>query len=87
MFLKRVECDEGEQLSVDESKTYFCSGRYLGRAKDRSRAGEAVRHFCFNGVVPAGKMFVMGDHIDSYDSRYIGFVDKAEVVGRAWPIF
>ena len=41
-------------------------------------------------VVPEGKLFVMGDHRQaSTDSRRdsVGFVDTADVVGRAWLAF
>jgi signal peptidase I len=37
-------------------------------------------------VVPPGKYFMMGDHRhDSLDSRYWGFVPRANIVGR--PLF
>ena len=36
-------------------------------------------------VVPAGDLFLMGDHrSDSEDSRVFGPVPVANVVGRAW---
>jgi signal peptidase I/conjugal transfer pilin signal peptidase TrbI len=29
----------------------------------------------------------MGQHKDSYDSRYFGFVDKNRILAKAYPIF
>jgi signal peptidase I len=48
-------------------------------------------HHAFAPVtVPAGKLWLMGDHrSESYDSRYVGAVPKRDVIGRAfvtiWP--
>jgi signal peptidase I len=60
-------------------------------------AGEVPSRITFKVTVPAGKLWVMGDHRDiSADSRYHladpdgGFVPESDVVGRAvaviWPI-
>ena len=86
-IFKRIQCDEGDILTVDAAKSFFCNGEFLGTAKDYSRQGEKMQYFEFNGKIPQDSMFVMGEHRDSYDSRYFGFVDKSRVRARLYPIF
>lgn len=86
-LLKRVGCNQGQLLTVTDQKEYFCDGKWLGKAKDRSRLGSPIQNFKFNGLVPRGKFFALADHKDSYDSRYFGFVELSHVVAKAYPIF
>jgi len=85
--MKILGCNEGDLLTVDAEKKFYCNGEYLVRAKDISLKGEPLQHFVFNGQIPKGVMFVMGQHKDSYDSRYFGFVDKNRILAKAHPIF
>ncbi|WP_173201746.1 S26 family signal peptidase [Geobacter sp. SVR] len=86
-MLKVIGCNEGDQLTVDAEKKFYCNGEYMVRAKDISLKGEPLQHFVFNGQIPKGVMFVMGQHKDSYDSRYFGFVDKNRILAKAYPIY
>jgi conjugal transfer pilin signal peptidase TrbI len=85
-MFKRVVCSEGESLRVEDLK-YYCGEFFLGNAKTHSLTGMTVKNFIFNGKIPQGSLFVMGDHKDSYDSRYFGFISKKEVTGIVYPIF
>lgn len=85
--MKILGCNEGDLLTVDAEKKFYCNGEYLVRAKDVSLKGEPLQHFVFNGTIPKGVMFVMGQHKDSFDSRYFGFVDKSRILAKAYPIF
>jgi conjugal transfer pilin signal peptidase TrbI len=86
-LVKRVTCDEGENLVV-KGRDYWCNGReYLGRAKERTLKGERLKSFTYSGVIPKGFCFVSGDHKDSYDSRYWGFLAKKDVSALAYPLF
>jgi len=84
--LKQIGCDEGDYLQ-EMMGDYFCGMEYLGRAKERSLKGEPLSRFTYRGAVPPGKIFVVGDSVDSFDSRYWGFLDKREIIAKAYPIF
>jgi conjugal transfer pilin signal peptidase TrbI len=86
-IFKVIRCDEGDTLTVDADKRFFCNGEFLSVAKDYSLKGEKMQYFAFNGKIPKGFMFVMGEHRDSYDSRYFGFVDKSRVRAKLYPIY
>lgn len=85
-FIKRAGCTSGETLKV-EKDYYFCNGEYIGHAKRKSLKGDPLTPFVFNGTVPEGVVFAIGDHPDSYDSRYVGFISHHRVQEVAWALF
>ncbi len=95
-LIKKVGCMPGDVLEITPSRDYYCyhmgESYYLGRAKDRSLKGEPVVNFnpCGSGyckvVVPEGEFFLIGDHKDSYDSRYMGFLNAKSILGCLKPI-
>jgi signal peptidase I len=86
-LIKMVRCDEGDDLVVDRDKVLTCNGEYVGQAKDTALNGTKLQNFVWNGKVPAGMFLPMGEHKDSYDGRYYGFVAKADVLKKAHPVF
>jgi conjugative transfer signal peptidase TraF len=84
--IKRVGCDEGETLSR-RGRDFFCEEEFLGHAKERSQKGEPLAPFQFSGKIPPGEVFLVGDHPDSFDSRYFGLVEKSNYQAWARPIF
>lgn len=86
-IFKIIRCDEGDTLTVDAGKRFFCNDEFLGVAKDYSLKGEKMQYFAFNGKIPKGFMFVMGEHKDSYDSRYFGLKEKSRVRAKLYPIY
>ena len=80
-FIKKITCADGSVLAMQDDG-YFCNGEYLGRAIKKK-----AQPFVWNGAIPKDKLFVMGSHADSYDSRYFGFIDRKEVTARVVPIF
>ena len=87
-IIKEVTCAAGETLNVDvRNRFFYCNGIYLGMAKVITLKGARLPMFVFNGKIPAGKLFVSGQHRDSFDSRYWGFLDQTRVEALATPLF
>ncbi len=84
--MKIARCLPGEKLKVLD-RAYYCNGEYLGRAKEYSLKGEKVDNFIHDGIVPPGKIFVMGEHKDSLDSRYFGFIEAGHVTAIGHPLY
>lgn len=82
---KRVACVAGEVLKYERG-AHWCNAQYLGAVLKRDTQGVPLPEFAWNGPVPEGKVFLTGDHVRSFDSRYFGFVNAA-ALERLRPLF
>jgi|TARA_R110002096_G_scaffold14761_4_gene51999 conjugal transfer pilin signal peptidase TrbI len=85
-FVKRIVGVEGDVIEVRGRRIYV-AGVFVGEAKPFAQSGrplEAIE----SQVIPAGYVFMSGEHIDSYDSRYaeIGLIPRERIIGRAFPV-
>lgn len=85
-LLKMVGCAPGQLLRV-ESGEYYCGEKYLGLALANDSKGKPLPQFIHNGPVPAGSLFMIGNHPRSYDSKYFGFIHADSVLKKAYPIW
>ncbi len=72
-LMKRIACLAGQYLMVTISKV-FCDGLEIGTLRAANMKGEPIAPALYNGIIPKGQAFVMGDHPHSYDSRYFGLI-------------
>lgn len=88
-FIKRVIALPGDTVEIVNKKVAV-NGRFLDEPYARFAdprilpASTSPRDNLGPLVVPAGKMFAMGDNRDeSNDSRFWGFADLRQVIGRS----
>lgn len=79
-FIKIIKCKEGDFLQ-NENGVFKCNNKIIGVALPSDSQGMAIESFDFNNKIPKDNYFVMGTAMNSYDSRYWGFVRKEKITG------
>jgi signal peptidase I len=93
-FIKRVVATEGDTIQV-KNKVLYVNGQRVADPHAHFAEGATVqqpsqspRDYFGPVTVPKDRCFVMGDNRDrSLDSRYWGFVNRDDLVGRALVIY
>lgn len=91
-FIKHVGAMGGDRLEQDDETIFRCAAgsdecRVLAVRKPTDSRGRPVPDLQFNEVIPTGKLFLTNPHPRSFDSRYHGYFDVADVRGVAYPLF
>jgi len=86
--LKNIAGLEGDSVSVIETppSVKVCISKN-GQCKEFKRHGHLPVEQGMNGIIPENKMFVVGTHKDSLDSRYYGLVEKEVIEACAKFLF
>jgi len=83
---KIVSCTENELLNFKEN-SFYCNNKKIANFTIIDLNFNKIKPFEYSGVIPKNKIFVLGTHKYSYDSRTFGLIDKSSIVGNTIGIF
>lgn len=89
LVTKHALCMPGDRLTLTEAPSlhavktrdgrYYCNGLFLGQSLPFAHNGMKLDHMLWNGVIPAGMIYVGSPHPRGFDSRYIGLLPIARL--------
>jgi len=92
-YVKRLIATAGQVVQVLDGGVFVDGYRLTEERFDRTYTASdpRMRYGIEPTLVPEGRMYVLGDNsTDSWDSRYWGFVDERDLIGRpilrVWPL-
>ena len=89
LFVKRVIGEPGDGIATgSDGKDFYINGRFAARARETDSLGRPALPMRVNEPhLCPDCWFVLGDHPQSYDSRYWGYVHKEQIIGKAFCLF
>lgn len=85
-LLKRVAATEGDR-ACRSGHVVWIPGRQVVIALGTDRAGKSLPVWQGCHQLQDGQLFVLGTHRESFDSRYVGPIDREQIAGAAIPLF
>ncbi|TDB42686.1 S26 family signal peptidase [Photorhabdus luminescens] len=85
--IKMIDGVAGDTINVTPEETTvngFMIGEGLELAKESGHTKEELTR---TGVIPEGRIWLMGRTKISFDSRYWGTIPESQILGRAYPIW
>lgn len=80
-LVKKVGCLPGQYLKVTMHEA-DCNGIKVGNVRQVTKEGKPLTPALYDGIIPEGRLFLLGEHYFSYDSRYFGLVPYEWIQGK-----
>ncbi|WP_318840387.1 signal peptidase I [Providencia sp. PROV083] len=85
--IKMVDGVAGDAITVNDEETTV-NGSMVGEGLAlANESGHTPQELTRKGVIPEGRVWLMGRTKLSFDSRYWGTVPETQIIGRAYPIW
>ncbi len=87
--IKQVAGVEGDKVSVDSAAHYIVAGTNYGIIMEEGAevAQKDLQELIVTEDIPEGRLSVIGTLPRSFDSRYWGYVNSNQIIGRAYGIY
>ena len=85
-FVKLLAGVPGDQIVVNQQGV-FVNQENRGALPLLAQIPQSLEDITRNEQVPDGKLWAMGTAPASFDSRYWGYVDEDNIIGRVYPIY
>lgn len=86
LMVKSIGCLPGQAIRMDRG-SFYCGANWLGEALREDSQGQALEPTNFQGVIPAGHFFMVGEHPRAWDSKYYGLIRYEEFEIHVTPLF
>lgn len=85
--IKMIDGVSGDIIAVDKEDTTV-NGSMVGEGLAlAAESGHTIGELTRSGVIPEGRIWLMGRTKLSFDSRYWGTIPETKIIGRAYPIW
>lgn len=85
-LIKRIAAVAGDDVCAFDG-AIMVNGDIVARQRKADRAGRFLPRWNGCRELVQGELFLLGDTPDSFDSRYLGPVTSARVIGRLVPLW
>lgn len=86
VIIKELAGVPGDRVVVDKG-VVIVNDANRGELDLVEKLNASAEHYSRNETVPDGKMWVMGTLPRSFDSRYWGYVEPDQIIGRAYALW
>ncbi|CAB5499461.1 hypothetical protein [uncultured Gammaproteobacteria bacterium] len=76
---KKLVCIESDNLVINDNFIICNEKKYPIKRNQKTGSGKSIKQFYYEGTVPKNQAVVWGSNLESFDSRYWGFIEYRQL--------